>query len=76
LWAVCIRLPFLLELYYALIIFKPFLRSEYGAFWKCMHAGFIYALTQLGKMLLLATFFPTAGDYLEDDPESFSPVII
>lgn len=39
-----------------------------------MHAGFVYALTQLGKMLLLATFFPTAGDYLEDDPESFSPV--
>jgi len=26
-------------------------------------------------MLLLATFFPTAGDYNnEDDPEGFSPV--
>ncbi|XP_014261934.1 transmembrane protein 147 [Cimex lectularius] len=34
--------------------------SEYGAFWKCIQAGGIYILTQLCKMLLLATFFPTA----------------
>ncbi|KAL1139798.1 hypothetical protein AAG570_006775 [Ranatra chinensis] len=33
--------------------------SEYGAFWKCMQAGGIYAITQLCKMLILATFFPT-----------------
>lgn len=49
-------------------------RSEYGAFWKCVQAGGVYALTQLGKMLLLATFFPTSGDYLQDDPDNFSPV--
>ncbi|XP_014274584.1 BOS complex subunit TMEM147 [Halyomorpha halys] len=34
--------------------------SEYGAFWKCIQAGGIYIITQLCKMLLLATFFPTA----------------
>nr|CAG4644276.1 EOG090X0CTK [Lepidurus arcticus] len=33
--------------------------SEYGAFWKCVQAGVIYALTQLVKMLILATFFPS-----------------
>jgi len=32
--------------------------SEYGAFWKCIQTGFIYAFTQLCKMLVLATFFP------------------
>jgi hypothetical protein len=51
-----------------------FCSSEYGAFWKCVQAGGVYALTQLGKMLLLATFFPTSGDYLQDDPDNFSPV--
>uniref|UniRef100_A0A0A9YXN6 BOS complex subunit TMEM147 n=1 Tax=Lygus hesperus TaxID=30085 RepID=A0A0A9YXN6_LYGHE len=34
--------------------------SEYGAFWKCIQAGGIYILTQLCKMLILATFFPTS----------------
>ncbi|XP_034243265.1 transmembrane protein 147 [Thrips palmi] len=34
--------------------------GEYGAFWKCIQAGFIYAFTQLVKMLILATFFPTS----------------
>lgn len=34
-----------------------FLRSEYGAFWKCIQAGGIYIFTQLCKMLVLATFF-------------------
>ncbi|XP_050525902.1 transmembrane protein 147 isoform X2 [Daktulosphaira vitifoliae] len=33
--------------------------SEYGAFWKCIQGGIIYAFTQLCKMLILATFFPT-----------------
>merc|ERR1712212_289820 len=32
---------------------------EYGAFWKCVQVGGMYMLTQLCKMLLLATFFPT-----------------
>lgn len=34
-----------------------FVRSEYGAFWKCIQAGGIYVFTQLCKMLALATFF-------------------
>jgi len=32
--------------------------SEYGAFWKCISTVIVYALTQLSKMLILATFFP------------------
>lgn len=35
-------------------------RSEYGAFWKCIQSGMMYMLTQLCKMMILATFFPTA----------------
>ncbi|GFS20365.1 transmembrane protein 147-like [Elysia marginata] len=34
-------------------------RAEYSAFWKCVQAGGAYLFTQLCKMLLLATFFPT-----------------
>nr|CAG4641176.1 EOG090X0CTK [Eulimnadia texana] len=41
------------------IVYKHCGLSEYNAFWKCVHSGFIYALTQLAKMLLLATFFPS-----------------
>uniref|UniRef100_A0A8C3NGK4 BOS complex subunit TMEM147 n=1 Tax=Geospiza parvula TaxID=87175 RepID=A0A8C3NGK4_GEOPR len=33
--------------------------SEYSAFWRCVQAGATYVLVQLGKMLFLATFFPT-----------------
>lgn len=33
--------------------------SEYGVFWKCVQASAMYLLTQLCKMLFLATFFPT-----------------
>ena len=40
--------------------FSP-VRSEYGAFWKCVQAGFTYVFVQLCKMVLLATFFP-AGE--------------
>jgi len=32
---------------------------EYSAFWKCVQASGIYMITQLCKMLMLATFFPT-----------------
>ena len=32
--------------------------SEYGAFWKVGQASLMYILTQLAKMLFLATFFP------------------
>ncbi|ROT77491.1 BOS complex subunit TMEM147 [Penaeus vannamei] len=41
---------------------------EYGAFWKCVQVGGMYMLTQLCKMLLLATFFPTS----DGPPESAS----
>lgn len=36
--------------------------SEYGAFWKCVTAGFVYVVTQLAKMLFLATFFPMGDE--------------
>jgi len=32
--------------------------AEYGVFWKCVQAGFVYTFTQLIKMLIMATFFP------------------
>nr|ADD24262.1 Transmembrane protein 147 [Lepeophtheirus salmonis] len=46
--------------------------SEYGALRKCIQACLIYTLTQLCKMLFLATFFPTSEldedeGYLEED---------
>ncbi|VDM96823.1 unnamed protein product [Thelazia callipaeda] len=34
--------------------------SEYCSIWKCTYAVLAYLLTQLGKMLVLATFFPTS----------------
>jgi hypothetical protein len=34
--------------------------AEYGVFWKCIQAGAIYLVTQLCKMLALATFFPAS----------------
>ncbi|XP_018006555.1 transmembrane protein 147 [Hyalella azteca] len=40
------------------LTYKYFELSEYGAFWKCVQVGGMYLLTQLCKMLLLATFFP------------------
>ena len=36
--------------------------SEYGAFWKVGQASFMYIITQLAKMLFLATFFPMSGE--------------
>ncbi|GJQ64885.1 hypothetical protein Trydic_g7058 [Trypoxylus dichotomus] len=41
--------------------------SEYGAFWKCIQAGLIYMITQLTKMLILATFFPDNDSDLGSD---------
>ena len=35
-------------------------RAEYSAFWKCVQAGVAYMLTQLCKMMILATFFPSS----------------
>ena len=45
-------------------------RSEYGAFWKCVTAGSIYMITQLAKMLFLATVFPVPLDEDDDDPNA------
>jgi len=34
--------------------------SEYSTFYKCVYAGCVYLFTQLVKMMILATFFPTS----------------
>ncbi|CAG0882659.1 unnamed protein product [Darwinula stevensoni] len=55
----------ILLFYYLLLHY----RSEYGVFWKCVQAGLMYVVTQLCKMLILATFFPATdvpGDYLQE----------
>lgn len=41
------------------IVYKCSGLAEYNAFWKCVQAGGAYLFTQLCKMLLLATFFPS-----------------
>jgi len=47
------------------LVYKYTGLAEYGSFWKCVTAGVIYMITQLVKMLFLATFFPVNG--LGDD---------
>ncbi|PFX25793.1 transmembrane protein 147-like [Stylophora pistillata] len=42
------------------IVYKCSGLSEYSAFWRCVKAGAAYLVTQLCKMLVLATFFPTS----------------
>lgn len=41
------------------LVYKCSGLAEYSAFWKCVQAGGTYLFTQLCKMLVLATFFPT-----------------
>lgn len=41
------------------LVYKCSGLAEYSAFWKCVQAGGMYLFTQLCKMLILATFFPT-----------------
>jgi len=41
------------------IVYRTSGLAEYSAFWKCVQAGAAYLFTQLCKMLILATFFPT-----------------
>ncbi|KAI8775452.1 transmembrane protein 147 [Biomphalaria glabrata] len=41
------------------IVYKCSGLAEYSAFWKCVQAGGAYLITQLCKMMLLATFFPS-----------------
>ena len=48
------------KLTYTYRIFLFHFRAEYSAFWKCVQAGVTYLLTQLCKMLILATFFPAS----------------
>jgi len=43
-----------------LITYKCSGLSEYSTFYKCVYAGGAYLFTQLVKMMLLATFFPTS----------------
>ena len=50
-----------------------YFRSEYGAFWKCVTAGAIYMITQLAKMIFLATVFPVPLDEDDDDPNAEIP---
>lgn len=49
------------------VVYKSSILSEYNALNRIIFAGFIYMVTQLGKMLLLATFFPpmenASGDF-------------
>lgn len=42
-----------------LILYKNSKLTEYNSFWQCVKAGGVYLLTQLCKMVVLATFFPT-----------------
>ncbi len=51
------------------LVYKSAGLSEYGAFWKVVSAGAFYMLTQLAKMLALATFFPAEFD--DNDSENF-----
>jgi len=41
--------------------------AEYSSVWKCAQAGIVYFLTQLAKLMVLATFFPT----MEHEGERF-----
>jgi len=43
------------------LVYKYSGLAEYGSFWKCVTAGLVYMVTQLVKMLFLATFFPVAS---------------
>ncbi|XP_060086221.1 BOS complex subunit TMEM147-like [Ylistrum balloti] len=41
------------------IVYKCSGLAEYSAFWKCVQAGGAYLFTQLCKILILASFFPS-----------------
>jgi hypothetical protein len=48
------------------LVYKYSGLAEYGAFWKCVTAGLVYMVTQLAKMLFLATFFPSGDDEFDE----------
>lgn len=41
------------------VTYKSSVLSEYNALFKCIFAGMVYMFTQLAKMMVLATFFPS-----------------
>eukprot|EP01027_Heterolobosea_sp_BB2_P004951 GEZU01007616.1.p1 GENE.GEZU01007616.1~~GEZU01007616.1.p1 ORF type:complete len:227 (-),score=38.49 GEZU01007616.1:62-742(-) len=56
------------------VIYKAKL-AESGAMPNLIYAGFIYAITQLGKMLLMATFIPSGSDFVLEALKSLFNVI-
>jgi len=42
-----------------IVTYKCSILSEYNAFFKCVFASLVYLCTQLAKMMVLATFFPS-----------------
>ena len=53
------------------LVYKHMGLSEYGAFWKVGQASLMYILTQLAKMLFLATFFPMSELEEEEGAHKF-----
>uniref|UniRef100_A0A8R1EQ12 BOS complex subunit TMEM147 n=1 Tax=Caenorhabditis japonica TaxID=281687 RepID=A0A8R1EQ12_CAEJA len=52
------------------IVYKYSGINEYSSVWKCLNAAVGYLLTQLAKLLILATFFPALdGDGFSILPE-------
>jgi len=51
------------------VTYKTSILSEYNAIFRMAFAGFVYTFTQLGKMLALATFFPS---FESEGPESMN----
>ncbi|XP_026486441.1 BOS complex subunit TMEM147 [Vanessa tameamea] len=49
--------------------------SEYATFSKCVYAGGLYILTQLCKMLLLATFFPDSDNIQGGEYDIFLEIL-
>ena len=53
------------------LVYKYMGLSEYGVFWKVGQASLMYILTQLAKMLFLATFFPMSDMEEEEGEHQF-----
>jgi len=50
---------FLLAIAPHVVVYKCSGLTEFGVFWKCIQVGLGYMVTQLVKMVFLATFFPS-----------------
>ncbi|CAI4229093.1 unnamed protein product [Auanema sp. JU1783] len=55
------------------IVYKYSGLNEYSSVWKCVQSAIGYFLTQLVKLLLLATFFPDSDDH---DEFAFLPELL